>query len=401
MEPWIWSMGLVSFAVRVGDLLAAPESAIVNPENSGFLLSRDGRSISGQVSRRYPETQALLDAQTGRRCLPEGSVLLTRHAGGRVIFHAGHHHPGNWLQWRDDVTEDDVAVHLSIIARCIADILDQAEALALDAVAFPLIGSGAFGLPLASTAQVLFQGVADFARRATRKIRVALVLLDASHLEAVVRSGTRVLASMIGGGAPLLQPAGGHAVLAQLRPGVRSGVDPILQQQGLLRFVEVGLHIDLMLLLEHRARGVHYLLKSVDPRRGGFHFTFGFIANCLEMELREKPVGLPAWLADRVELLARRSSLNAIHRLKEDRNNLAHLRAARDVEPLIDDVEQVFGPAALPQNWGPVSGKHWIASMGKEVAVADGLDVATSRVFWLLPVSRGRISTPLALEQVA
>jgi hypothetical protein len=119
------------------------------------------------------------------------------------------------------------------------------------------------------------------------------------------------------------------------------------------------------------------------------------------MELREKPVGLPAWLADRVELLARRSSLNAIHRLKEDRNNLAHLRAARDVEPLIDDVEQVFGPAALPQNWGPVSGKHWIASMGKEVAVADGLDVATSRVFWLLPVSRGRISTPLALEQVA
>ncbi len=401
METWSWPMGLVTLEVRVGDLLAAPEVAIVNPENSGFELAAGGYSVSAQLARRYPGLQAALDAQTGGKCLPEGSVLMTPVSVERIIFHAGHHHPQNWLGWHSDVTEDAVAAHLALIARCSADILGRVEALGLGAVAFPFIGSGDFGLSIESVAEVLFQAVADFARRAARPTRVVLVLWDGEDLERVVRSGTRVLASMVGGGRPLLSQAGGHPVLSELRKGVRSGVDPVLQEQRLLGFAEVGLHLDLALLLELRGRSPEDIMAGVDPRRGGFHFSFGFISSRLEAETAAGASGLPAWLAARTRWLAKSSSRAAIRRLKEDRNRLAHKGAPRELSALIEDVEQLFGPAALPADWEPLVGARWLADRSGELALADGLNLATSQIFWLLPVSRARDATPLGPAMTA
>jgi O-acetyl-ADP-ribose deacetylase (regulator of RNase III) len=87
--------------------------------------------------------QPELDRQTGGRALPVGTVLVTSGGPYRAIFHAGFHHPSVFLGMSQD---DNGTEHLRVIRGCVRQVLDRARAMGLRSVAFPLIGTGIFGL---------------------------------------------------------------------------------------------------------------------------------------------------------------------------------------------------------------------------------------------------------------
>ena len=82
-----------------GDLFDADVGAIVNSENSAFVLASDRNTVSGQLRRRYgDELQEELFEQTGGHVFHAGTVLQTIGRGGyERIFHAGFHDPSDWL----------------------------------------------------------------------------------------------------------------------------------------------------------------------------------------------------------------------------------------------------------------------------------------------------------------
>ena len=63
-----WTIGGIRHHLALGDLFAAPVEAIVNSEQTDFILSRSPDSISGQLNRRYGALVADdLARQTGGR----------------------------------------------------------------------------------------------------------------------------------------------------------------------------------------------------------------------------------------------------------------------------------------------------------------------------------------------
>jgi O-acetyl-ADP-ribose deacetylase (regulator of RNase III) len=144
----------VELTLAAGDLFDAKVEAIVNSEQSDFILSKDPQSLSGQIGSRYGVTvQRELDAATKGQVLRAGTVLDTSGGEDFVrIFHAGFHDPDDWpdLQEVTSINYDDDGSrgtdYFKAIGSCIAQVLDSAVARKLKSVAFPLIGCGLFGL---------------------------------------------------------------------------------------------------------------------------------------------------------------------------------------------------------------------------------------------------------------
>ncbi len=67
MKHYTWRVGGIRYHVAAGDIFHAPVDAIVNSEQTDFILSYDPESISGQIRERAGEqVQKELDAQTRR-----------------------------------------------------------------------------------------------------------------------------------------------------------------------------------------------------------------------------------------------------------------------------------------------------------------------------------------------
>src|SRR4051794_32497199 len=88
----------LAFTLAEGDIFDAKVEAIVNSEQTDFILSGNPRSLSGQIRKRYGNlVQRELNAVTKGRVLGPGAVIDT--TGGcdfKRIFHAGFHNPYDW-----------------------------------------------------------------------------------------------------------------------------------------------------------------------------------------------------------------------------------------------------------------------------------------------------------------
>lgn len=138
-------IGSVNFVFAVGDLLEKEFEAIVSSEQTDFVLSKNSKSISGQIWKRYGKVvQDELDQATAGHVLGPGTVVET--SGGddfKRIFHAGFHDPDDWPGMEKGSTE---AEYFGAIGKCIRQVLYSAKRQGLKSVAFPLLGCGLFGL---------------------------------------------------------------------------------------------------------------------------------------------------------------------------------------------------------------------------------------------------------------
>ena len=225
--------------------------------------------------------------------------------------------------------------------------------------------------------------------RAPRRVRITLVVLSSGDVERVVREGTRALASRVAGGDRLLQDAGGHPLVIELRERVRDQADELLKAQQLLWFAEIALRTELAVLLEHRGATIDATLTGVDIRRGGVALTFGFFRNKIHAAVGARGrQHLPDVLRARSELLARHESNEAVGRLSDDRNDVAHHRKPRELDKIIEDVEYLFGPDSLPSRWQPFVGTRWIRTFDGEFALLDAVDYVRRQHLWLIPRHR-------------
>ncbi|QED29969.1 hypothetical protein FRD01_22580 [Microvenator marinus] len=390
-EPWSWSLGSVTLEVRGQSLLDAPERAWVSSEDSGFYMARNPSAISGQLRRHFPYVLDELRAQTRGEVLPPGTTLRTNGPEGRVIFHAGFHHPNDW-----DLSDDElVAKHASMIQRCIEDILESVAETGLESVAFPMLGTGLFHLPVSVFAETFFEAVAMFSRRTHRAVKVVLCILEPALIEEVVRFGTRALGAMVGGGEPLLREAGGHPIVQGLRHTARALADEKLQERNLLHFAEIALMTDLALFYDFEDKPPSVLLDK-NGGKGECNLTFGIIRNRLEgLRIRRR---IPEWAMHRYQQICSQPFQKAIGRLVGDRNDYAHNRRPRPVEDIVTDIESLFGPEVLTETWKDAETHRWIRSFPAGYGLLDGVDPVRGRCSWLIPEVRQRVHEDFEMD---
>src|SRR4051812_31344744 len=93
-----WRLGKFNFHLVRGDIFQVPARAIVNSEQTDFVLAQNRSTISGQICQRWgDQVRVELDKQTAGAVLPPGTVLTTSGGDYDAIFHAGFHHPAVFL----------------------------------------------------------------------------------------------------------------------------------------------------------------------------------------------------------------------------------------------------------------------------------------------------------------
>lgn len=388
----VWTTGALELHVTVADLFALDVSAIVNSEQTDFYLSHAPATISGQIRARLGSAiQDELDALTGDEVLPPGTVLTTSGADRyQRIYHAGFHRPDDWLddtpgrrrvQPRSQAREGKVTAHnprrdpqvstyespqgltstapnrlqerqadaLHTVMHCVRVILADPDPP--PSVAFPLLGSGLFGLDPALVAY-------EFARE------VAVAGLAGGPRRAVwlaVRGPTygRVLDPLVQG---LIDSALGVSPIADLTLGigyldrfnqrqVRSG-DPRFLAWMLTRYTELLLGYLLFRLAV--AAGREGMVQRLIP--AGQSLSFGRIRTdtqhlALRLNGHAELAPWPRRLVDMV--LSDHHHQRRLLRLNEDRNHLAHGKAARSHAMIEADLRAFIDP----DRWGALREK--------------------------------------------
>jgi O-acetyl-ADP-ribose deacetylase (regulator of RNase III) len=352
---YTWTLGKLVFHLQEGDLFEAPVEAIVNSEQSDFLLDCGGRTISGEIYRRWgDQVQAELTQQTRGAVLPPGTVLQTGGKPYVTLFHAGFHHPDVFLEGD---TEDDQTEYLKIIGACVRQVLDRAVDMPLRSVAFPLLGCGLFGLDPRLMAAEFFDAVAQVAVSATprQEVHVWLVIFREELLADVLQAGVQTWLDLV----PAL-PRGepfdlGVPYLDLFEEQVLRASGPQWSAWMTVRYAEVLAGYLLAVLAEAPVPPVGPADLLDEDRQ----VTFGFLRTSA-VGLAERVLAQPGvspWPALVARLL--REDYRGGHRLERinhARNDIAHgrgFRSAGDLRKDLADFLQLGRWQALRRDHGP------------------------------------------------
>ncbi len=162
--------------LRQGDITESRVDAIVNAANNDLIL---GAGVAGAIRRKggpaiQEECDRIGTIPLGAAAITGGGQLAARH-----VIHAASMSLGN------RTTEE----HLRAATE---NSLRRAEEHRLESIAFPAIGTGVAGFPVARCAEVMLAAIRDHLNGPTSLKRVEMVLFDRATLEEF----ERVLARM-------------------------------------------------------------------------------------------------------------------------------------------------------------------------------------------------------------
>lgn len=336
-EPqYVWRLGRTVFHLARGDLFAVPAEAIVNSEQTDFQLDNGGYTVSGQIHRRFGDAvQPELDRQTGGQALPVGTVLVTGGGPYRAIFHAGFHHPSVFLGTSPD---DNGAEHLRVIRGCARQVLDRARAMGLRSVAFPLIGTGIFGLSPALLGFEFFEELAHAALAPGdgERPEVWLVVYDAGHLPGVLQAGVQAWLGLFPA-RPCWQPFRlGVPYLDRFEEQVVRCGDPQWAAWLVVRYAEL-LAGYLLFLLAAAATPVR---RPPDVLPEDRPVTFGMLRR-EGMRLAEDGAAaehVSPWAHLAATVLRAERTAQRLERVNHDRNDIAHGRSFRAAAAIVAEL---------------------------------------------------------------
>lgn len=321
-----------------GDLLHTTVDAIVNSEQTDFILALNPDTLSGAIRKAWgPLVQGDLDAQTRRRVLPLGSLLVTRGGLGGTILHVGLHAPDAL----DEKQAPDTAAYLPVVRRAVRDALELAAARGLRSIAFPLLGCGLFGLDPALVAYEMFGEVAAFAEDSdpTRPLDVRVVVRSPEQVPSVVAAGVQAWIDRfpVGSarpaldlGVPWIDLYEAHHVVCNRHPQWSSWT--------LARLAElvVGYIAATSALAAGRSNGPTACFAAGRP------VAFGTLREITLRHARAAWVARDPWPVFLRERFAVAEKRGHLRRLNEDRNDLAHGRAHRPYEQMRADLEAML-----------------------------------------------------------
>jgi O-acetyl-ADP-ribose deacetylase (regulator of RNase III) len=332
-----------------GDLLAAGLDAVVNSEQTDFILSRDRNSLSGQIQERCGAlVQDELDQQTSGETLGPGVVLAT--TGGCIakrIYHAGFHEPYSWPGLSFGLDDAD---YLQAIARCVSQALHLAGTDGIDSIGFPLIGCGLFGL---SAGMLVRQFIAELERADTDDsvqvpAAIWLIIRDEDQWDLVLKTLIEMLFEGRKQRSPLNIRNVGVSVLDQFRLRIQAAQDDEWASWLLCRYCEVG--VQLMLSGLASSRG-----KDCSPTKlfdAGRAVTFGAAKDRAQKILKAGSIDdVHRWPGLFSDVLSSTPSLQALAVVNDLRNDLAHGRHHKAPSEIYTTVEK----ALSLDKWSPVS----------------------------------------------
>lgn len=151
-----------SLEVTEGDITDYDGDAIVNAANNHFWM---GGGVAGAIKRRGGEVieqEAMRQGPkpVGEAVITSGGDLKTRH-----VIHAA-------------VMGQDLSTSASKILSATLASLRLAESNGLSSVAFPALGTGVGGFPLAEAAEIMIKASRDFLKTSKAVKGVTFVLFD-------------------------------------------------------------------------------------------------------------------------------------------------------------------------------------------------------------------------------
>jgi O-acetyl-ADP-ribose deacetylase (regulator of RNase III) len=165
--------------LRQGDITESRVDAIVNAANNDLQL---GAGVAGAIRRKGgPTIQEECD-RIGRIPLGEAALTGGGKLAARYVIHAASMSLGS------RTTEENLRASTE-------NSLRRAEENQLESIAFPAIGTGVAGFPVARCAEVMLTVIRDHLRRPTSLKRVEIVLFDRESLDEFERVLARINAS--------------------------------------------------------------------------------------------------------------------------------------------------------------------------------------------------------------
>jgi len=153
--------------LRQGDITEAKVEAIVNAANNDLLL---GSGVAGAIRvKGGPAIQQECN-RIGRVPLGEAAITGGGKLAARYVIHAAS------MQLGGRTTEESLreSVHNSLL---------RAQEHGLESIAFPAIGTGVAGFPMARCAEIMLAEIRGHLRGATSLKRIEMVLYDKASLQ--------------------------------------------------------------------------------------------------------------------------------------------------------------------------------------------------------------------------
>jgi O-acetyl-ADP-ribose deacetylase (regulator of RNase III) len=166
--PVCRQFGTISVSVVTGDITDQVADAIVNAANNRFWM---GGGVAGAIKRKGGveiEAEAMKQGPVD----PGNAVATTAgRLKARYCIHAA-------------VMGEDLVTCGDFIHRATVRSLELAAGLGVDSIAFPALGTGVGGFPVADAARLMVRAVVEHARSQSRPARVTFVLFDHSAYSA-------------------------------------------------------------------------------------------------------------------------------------------------------------------------------------------------------------------------
>ncbi len=337
-----WNLDNLDFHLVIGDILDIPVDAIVNSEQTDFVLSWNEYSISGQIKRRFGTlVQPELDQLTQHRTLEEGTVLKTgKVADYQAIYHAGFHLPWSYPNFKDD--ESSQVEYLRIIRYCVRQVLDDFSQTEMDSVAFPLIGTGVFELDPGLLAYEFMRELLSFSKNTILKERKHVWLVIHSTvaerlLNPVLNAAIQALIDTSKFSAAFEPLQLNVPFLDDFEQQVVRSNHPQWSAWLLARFAELISNFVFYNLAVASTPPLHptVFLEKGKPA------SFGTLRERAVLIVRDRMISsTDPWTTFLVNLMTRDSSGQRLQRLNSDRNNIAHGRAFRPPLEIYRDIQE-------------------------------------------------------------
>jgi O-acetyl-ADP-ribose deacetylase (regulator of RNase III) len=342
----------VEFILATGDLFDADVDAIVNSEQTDFILSGNLQSVSGQIYKRYGATiQRELDAVTEGQVLRAGTVIVT--SGGRdfqCIFHAGFHDPDDWPALRAEkaatknlsggLRDSRETDYFAAIGCCVTQILHAAASRKLKSVGFPLIGTGVFGLNEKMLILQFLDAIESLDERLSdgTKLEVWLVIRDRAKFESTVGVFLDLLMQARSKSVSVQIEQSGMPILDRFATHMLKRTNEEWAKWQLFRYAEIALEI----MCYGLARGTVPAQKPEAVFKEHYAPTFGPLQQ-MAQQLAAGPFHEKAWgtgLFARV--LKDTKCAQALSGVINQRNNLAHGRQTLSLNEIKNQVMQAL-----------------------------------------------------------
>ena len=163
-----------SITVRLveGDICERAVDAVVNAANNELWM---GAGVAGAIKRRGGEAIEREAVAKGPLRIGDAVETSAGHLRSRYVIHAA-------------VMGQDLVTTADYVREATSSALRRARALGLKSIAFPALGTGVGGFPLAECARTMYRAVAAHAREETSLSTVEFVLFGREAYNAFARA---------------------------------------------------------------------------------------------------------------------------------------------------------------------------------------------------------------------